>query len=103
MFYVGPPQNVTIEVINNELVLRWREPKRGLTNSQVLSYIAECSMLSRNAMYSSKATTDGSTHQIQLHAPVQLQSVETNTPVMYKCCVEAKFESYSSIACNSMR
>lgn len=97
---LGPPQNVTVVLSANELLILWKEPARGLTKSVIQHYSIECfsqnSVNDTNYTYSIRAIRDNGTYHIQL-------PVDVNAYVNYNCCVEVNFETYSSVACDSAR
>ena len=95
----GLPGNVSAEMDTATQILRvqWERPRSGVTNEAVNGYKIECSTLYDITVYTMKRSVDNMT----LAVTIQLYG-DFISPVTYNCCVEAVFETYSSIACTTV-
>jgi hypothetical protein len=75
------------------LKVDWDVPGRGVTNEQVQSYVAACSFVEGNEVYTLKHTV--SVDVFEGFLPIG-GNISTSA---YNCCVEAVFETYSSKMC----
>jgi hypothetical protein len=75
------------------LKVDWDAPGRGVTNEQIQSYVAACSFVEGNEVYTLKHTV--SVDVFEAFLPI---GGNTSTSA-YNCCIEAVFETYSSKAC----
>ena len=97
---IGPPQNVDITVTETALNVTWTEPPRGIINNPVFSYNIECTRSGLNGIsYKASGTADNTSTYIVI--PIDITS--SSFPTVYNCCVEAQYDTYSSIGCESGR
>ena len=100
IFYIGlPPLNVNVVVLGNHLNITWEKPLSGIRNvDPVVGYSIECYTsfaLEGSIQYKVNRAVDNTSTSIAL-------PLESNNLISaYNCCVEAKFNTYSSIACAS--
>ena len=103
LYAVGPPQSVLVVVLNSASLLNvtWTQPSSGITNDPVIGYNVECattrgSSNEDNIRYKTSGTVSSTSTSILI--PINNHSPSIPSPV-YNCCVEAEYETYSSIAC----